>query len=139
MALLQEQARICRELDNTPDLDTSLHNQRGIPNTQLQVSLQHEANARYERGDMDGTMALFKEQAEICRELDNREALQGSLGNQAVILYERGDLNGATELMQEQERICREIDHQRGLQKSRDNQALVLKARRRMRRPWKRK
>src|ERR1035438_9306939 len=44
------------------------------------------------RGDLDGAMALHKEEERLCRELGDKDGLQASLGNQANILAVRGDL-----------------------------------------------
>jgi tetratricopeptide (TPR) repeat protein len=82
-----------------------------------------------DRGELDGAMALHKEQERICRELGIKAGLQASLGNQANILYARGDLDGAMALLKEKERICRELGNKAGLQASLGNQAAILDAR----------
>jgi hypothetical protein len=52
----------------------------------LQACLGSQANILYARGDLDGAMALHKEQERLCRELGNKDGLMRSLGNQASIL-----------------------------------------------------
>lgn len=39
----------------------------------------------YARGDLDGAMALYKEQERLCRELGTPQGLALSLANQAVL------------------------------------------------------
>ena len=110
-----QQIAIHREAGDRPRLETALGNQALI----LQ-----------DRGDLDGAMAMFKEQEHICRELGMSEAgLQICLGNQATILHDRGDLDGAMALYKEQERICRELSISAGLQICLGNQAVTLYAR----------
>jgi len=87
------------------------------------------AYLRRSLGDLDGAMALYKEQERICRQLGNLNGLQASLGNQALILQDRGDLDGAMALYKEQERICRQLGNLNGLQASLGNQALILQDR----------
>ena len=94
-----------------------------------QAWLCNQTNILAERGDLDGAMALYKEQERICRDLGNINGLQSSLGNQALILKDRGDLDGAMKLMKEQERICRELGNVDDLQASLGNQANILSAR----------
>jgi tetratricopeptide (TPR) repeat protein len=95
----------------------------------LQGALGNQALILYARGELDGAMALLKEQERICRELGDKDGLQASLGNQAGILYSRGELDGAMALHKEEERICRELGNKAGLQASLGNQALILRAR----------
>ena len=51
----------------------------------LQRSLGNQALILKARGDLDGAMALLKEQERICRELGNVESLARSLANQAIL------------------------------------------------------
>ena len=95
----------------------------------LQYSLGNQAVILRGRGDLDGAMALLKEQERLCRELGRKTGLQASLGNQAPILQARGDLDGAMALLKEQERLCRELGRRAGLQTSLGNQANILHAR----------
>src|ERR1019366_7918425 len=95
----------------------------------LQASLGNQAVILYARGELDGAMALYKEQERICRELGNKDGLSKSLAGQALILKARGELDGAMALHKEQERICRELGNKAGLQASLGNQALILYAR----------
>jgi len=55
----------------------------------LQVSLGNQALILQVRGDLDGAMALHKEEERICRQLGNPEGLATSLANQASILKEQ--------------------------------------------------
>jgi len=114
MALLKEQERICRELNDPAGLKACLADQAVILS---------------DRGDLEGAMALFQEQERICHELNDPADLQACLGNQSNILHDRGDLGGAMALLDLQERICRELGDQAGLQACLGNQALILKAR----------
>jgi tetratricopeptide (TPR) repeat protein len=97
--------------------------------TNLGASLGGQALILKARGDLDGAMALHREEERICRELGNRDGLQRTLGNQALILYARGDLDGAMALHKEKERICRELGNKDGLQACLGNQAVILYAR----------
>jgi nephrocystin-3 len=97
--------------------------------TELGTCLGGQANILYARGDLDGAMALHKEEERICRELGNKAGLQKSLGNQALILCDRGDLDGAMALHKQKERICRELGSKDSLSICLGNQALILKAR----------
>jgi nephrocystin-3 len=92
----------------------------------LEAALGNQAVILYSRGDLDGAMALHKEQERLCRELGNKDGLSNSLANQANILYSRGNLDGATALFKEQERFCRELGDRDGLQASLGNQANIL-------------
>ena len=84
----------------------------------LQRTLGNQALILQNRGDLDGAMALHKEEERICRELGDKDGLQRTLGNQALILQNRGDLDGAMALHKEEERICRELGNTNDLQKS---------------------
>ncbi len=53
-----------------------------------------QADILHARGDLDGAMALYKEQERLCRELGKKAGLQFSLGTQANILHARGDFSG---------------------------------------------
>ena len=96
---------------------------------QLQGALGNQALILQVRGDLDGAMALHKEEERLCRELANKDGLSYSLGNQAVILKARGDLDGAMALHKEEERLCRELGNKHGLQHTLGNQANILYAR----------
>ena len=98
-------------------------------NASLQACLGNQALILKARGDLEGALALHKEQERICRELGDPDGLHRSLGNQANILYARGDLDGAMALYKEKERICRELGNLASLQVCLGNQALILKAR----------
>jgi tetratricopeptide (TPR) repeat protein len=79
-----------------------------------------------DRGDLDGAMALHKEEERICRELGDKDGLSTSLGNQALILSDREDLDGAMALYKECERIWRELGNKQRLQALLGNQAPIL-------------
>jgi tetratricopeptide (TPR) repeat protein len=95
----------------------------------LQGNLGNQADILYTRGDLDGAMALRKEQERICRHLGNLHGLAISFDGQALILKERGDLDGAMALLKEEERICRRLGNMEGLSYSLCNQGLILFAR----------
>ncbi|MGA7075901.1 MAG: DUF4062 domain-containing protein [Halobacteriota archaeon] len=97
--------------------------------TSLQTCLGNQANILHIRGDLDGAMALHKEQERICRELGNKDGLMRSLGEQANILHIRGDLDGAMALYKEEERMCRELGNKDGLQISLGKQAIIIYSR----------
>lgn len=82
---------LCRELGNKGGLQAALGSQAAI----LKV-----------RGDLDGAMALQKEQERICRELGSKEGLASSLCNQVLILKVRGDPHGAMALAEEAYRLA---------------------------------
>ena len=92
----------------------------------LQASLGCQGLILFDRGDLDGAMALHEEEERICLELGSKAGLQASLGSQANILYARGDLDGAMALHKEEERICRELGNKDGLSISLGNQANIL-------------
>jgi tetratricopeptide (TPR) repeat protein len=85
-----------------------------------------KANILWERGDLDGALAIYKEQERICRELEKKLGLGDSLGNQALILEERGHLDSALSMLKEVEGIFRDLDHPHELSTSLANQALLL-------------
>jgi tetratricopeptide (TPR) repeat protein len=95
----------------------------------LAMALGGQALILQDGGDLDGAIALHKEQERICRGLGNKDGLPISLSNQALILYARGDLDGAMALHKEAERICRELGNKHGLSISLGNQAAILHAR----------
>jgi tetratricopeptide (TPR) repeat protein len=88
MLILNE--RICREL--------------GLKDG-LQASLGNQANILYARGDLDGAMALYKEQERICRQLGLKEGLARSLANQALVLTKMGQRQDALRLAEEAHRL----------------------------------
>src|ERR1019366_625362 len=92
----------------------------------LQASLGNQALILKARGELDGAMALHKEEERICRELGNKDGLSKSLAGQASILKARGELDGAMALHKEEERICRELGNPQGLSISLANQALIV-------------
>lgn len=94
----------------------------------LATALLGQAQILHDRGDLDGALALLKEQEALCRELEDTQALQASLDGQAVILQQRGDLVGAVTLFRESERLCRELGSNQGLKATLYNQATVLRA-----------
>ena len=95
----------------------------------LSASLGNQAVFLHTRGDLDGAMALHKEEERLCRELGHMDGLQKSLTNQAMILRDRGDWEGAIAQLKEHERLCREIGSKDGLLVSLANQALILRDR----------
>jgi nephrocystin-3 len=95
----------------------------------LARSLGNQAMTLKARGDLDGAMALLKEEERICRQLGDSEGLQRSLHNQANIFSERGDLDTAMALHKDEERICRQSGDLDGLQGALNDQALDLHTR----------
>lgn len=81
------------------------------------------------RGDIDGAIALLKEQEQTCRQLQDMNGLQACLGNLAVNLHIRGDMDRAMAILQEQERICHQLRNLRDLPTCLGNQALILQDR----------
>ena len=96
---------------------------------QLAGSLERQAAILFARCDLDGAMELYKQQEQICRELDDKDGLQTALGGQGLIHDARGDLYGAMKLLKQQEQICRELGNRRELSISLGNQAGILFAR----------
>lgn len=84
---------------------------------------------RHSLGDLDGAMALHKEQERICRQAGDLDGLQRTLGHQAMILQIRGDLDGAMALYREKERICRDVGNLNSLQASLGSQAVIMQTR----------
>ena len=60
----------------------------------LQASLGNQALILQARGDLDGAMALHKEEERICRELGDPAGLAISLINQAIILHPNPEARG---------------------------------------------
>ena len=81
MALHKKDERICRKLGDLARLP-------GFPRQPGPVSFRG-------RGDLDGAMALYKEQEEICRDTDDPAGRATSFGNQASPLEDRDSLGGA--------------------------------------------
>ena len=94
----------------------------------LEAALGNQALILYVRGDLDGAMALYKEQERICLQLGKLDSLSHSLGNQAAILKDRGDLDGAMALLNVQERIGRQLGNLDVLQATMGSKALILQA-----------
>jgi hypothetical protein len=94
----------------------------------LSDCLGNQAVILMDRGDLDGAMALHKQQEALCRELGNKSGLSKSLHNQALILLARGDLDGAMALHKQQEALCRELGKVEGLVISLIYQVLSLLA-----------
>ena len=92
----------------------------------LQASLGNQASILYERGDLDGAMALFKEEERICYQISDLNGLQAALGGQALILYARGDLDGAMALFKTQERLCEQWGNPDALRAILGNRAVIL-------------
>jgi ATP/maltotriose-dependent transcriptional regulator MalT len=95
----------------------------------LQAALGNQAASLFDRGDLDGAMALYKEQERLCQELGHKRGLEACFGNQARILHARGQLDEAMALFKEQELLCRELGHKSGMKYCLGNQALILKDR----------
>jgi tetratricopeptide (TPR) repeat protein len=117
LALLHEQERLCRRLNDPVGLYRALGNQALV----LQV-----------RGDLDGAMNLLREVGRLCQEIGDSGGLHRTLGNQAVLLHRQGDLDGAMALHKEEERLCRLLNDPAGLQASLGNQAAILQGRGRL-------
>ena len=92
-------------------------------------SLSGQANILSGRGDLNGAMALYKEQERICQELGEQEwaaKLTWQPGGDPQESRRPGWRHGATK---EQERICRELGNKAGLHAALGNKANILKAR----------
>ncbi|MBM3190224.1 MAG: hypothetical protein FJZ90_16080 [Chloroflexi bacterium] len=151
MNLLDEQERICRDLDKRDCLQACLGEQatvlmmrgelhRAMTRLREQEEICRSSDDRKSlarclsnqglvfkhAGDLDRAMQLHQEEERICQELDDRDQLSRSLGNQALLLAALGDLDRAMALHQRTERICRELDNREGLQVCLGNQALIL-------------
>jgi len=92
----------------------------------LQACLGDQAVILKDRGDLDESLKLLKEQEQICRDLDQKFGLCLSLGNQALILTDRGNLDEAMILHKEEEHIYRQINNKLGLSRTLGNQVLIL-------------
>ncbi|MGA2170139.1 MAG: toll/interleukin-1 receptor domain-containing protein [Terracidiphilus sp.] len=93
----------------------------------LASALLNQALILYARGDLDGAMALYKDQERICRELGDNLNLAICLGNQALLLSDMAKPNDAMLLLKEVELICRKAGNRDGLQHTLGNQATILK------------
>jgi len=58
------------------------------------------------RGDLDGAMALHKEEERICRQLGSIEGLAASLANQASVLEDMGRAREGLPLAEEAHRLA---------------------------------
>jgi tetratricopeptide (TPR) repeat protein len=105
------------------------HNRGHSDMANLQASLGQQGDILYTRGDLDGALALFKEQELVGRELGNKNMISYALGNQGNVLHARGDMDGAMALHKEMELLCQETENKTGLNLSLGNQGLILNAR----------
>lgn len=82
-----------------------------------------------ERGDLDGALALAKEQEQLCYKHPDAQILAVSLGNQALILKARGQHASAKSLLHRAAGIFRSTegaDARKGLASCLGNQASIL-------------
>lgn len=93
----------------------------------LAACLCNQAEILRSCGDLDGAMALHKQEEQICRELGNIDDLGTCLGNQGLVLKAWGDLDGAMKMYKRAEQISRELGNKDGLQQTLGNQAGILK------------
>lgn len=82
-----------------------------------------------ELGDLQGAMALLKDQERGLRERSDMEGLADSLSNQSALLMMQRDFDGAIALLEQVDRICREIGYLDGLQLSLEHQSIVHRMR----------
>jgi len=94
-----------------------------------QVLLGNQAMILFARGQLDGALTLLKEQAQICSDLGNINALSDSYLGQAQIQKTRGNLDGAMELLKKAEQIYRDLGNADGLSESIGGQAQIFKDR----------
>ncbi|MCX6055280.1 MAG: DUF4062 domain-containing protein [Chloroflexi bacterium] len=76
--------------------------------------------------NLDGVLALHKEEERISREVGDAVGLAGSIGNQGLVMQIRGDLDRALTLHQEAEKIFYVQSDQIGQAGSLINQALAF-------------
>lgn len=85
------------------------HFRRTGDRANLAASLGNQAVILRDRGDLDGALALHKEQERLCRELGSKDGLWRSLYNQTRLLfYNRNDSRGALPKCEEAIRILTE-------------------------------
>jgi hypothetical protein len=82
-----------------------------------------------EQGDLQGAMALLKDQERGLRERTDMEGLADSLSNQSALLMMQRDFDGAIAQLKEVDRICREIGYLDGLQLSLEHQSVIHRMR----------
>jgi tetratricopeptide (TPR) repeat protein len=123
--------RALGHVDESQSLGTYLieHYRQSGERHHLQAWLGEQALILYDRGDLDGALALDKEEELICRELGHRAGVAASLVDQANILQTRGMLDEALRLQKEGAAIFRELGYKQGLAISLGNQGLILYAR----------
>jgi tetratricopeptide (TPR) repeat protein len=142
MAIYKELEGIAREHDDREKLQESLGYQATIHHLAVQwreeyplqppvewrnpMTDPHEPQPTYPWADDDEAMRLYREQARICLELNNRRSLATCLGNQALVSLHGGDLDEAMRLNKEVERIFRDLADRQGLQAILNNQAWIL-------------
>jgi CHAT domain-containing protein len=79
-----------------------------------------------EAGDLDGAIALYREEERGYRQSNNLTELKENLKSQGDLLRERGDWAGSMQFLLEAEKICRELGDSNRLQAVLNNQGLSL-------------
>jgi cephalosporin-C deacetylase len=115
LALHQEAAQLCRDLENKHGLAFSLGSQALI--------LQN-------RGALDRSAALHHQAQQLYQELGNHEGVAISIRNRAQMIKDAADFDGAMALYEEAEGLYRELDHRAGLASSLRSQVTILEERR---------
>ena len=92
--------------------------------SELIIISNNRASILQMRGDLDGAMEVYKENAKLS--FSGVDIRSMSLCNLATILLTRGDLDGAMTFLKEAEKICRECGNLNGLPTILGNQSKIL-------------
>ncbi|MCF6149381.1 MAG: tetratricopeptide repeat protein [Candidatus Kuenenia sp.] len=75
----------------------------------LPIALGMLADILYERGGMEESMQLHRDEEQIYRSTGNNYGLMQSLSHQAIILFADNDWENALQLYKKEEKLCREL------------------------------
>lgn len=95
----------------------------------LPVAVGILADILYERGGMEESMQLHKDEEHIYRSVGNNYGLMRSLSRQAVIALANDDLENSLHLFRQEEQLCRELNDTYRLSYNLNKQAEILSLR----------
>jgi tetratricopeptide (TPR) repeat protein len=143
----KEEEEICRKLNDSFGLQNCLANQFNIlfamgdwdgisklmekmdsfcdQNSKMEMAklLHVKAFLAHQKGDLDGSLKLFKEKEKLNRELKDFNGMYSAINNQACIYYQKGDFDHSLKLNKELEVMFREQGNKYALRYSLVNQS----------------
>jgi tetratricopeptide (TPR) repeat protein len=75
----------------------------------LAACLGQQASILRDRGDLEGALALHRDQERICRQCNDKDILQSCLADMAMVLRAQGKLEIATTMLDGAEQLAREL------------------------------